>query len=177
MSLARVGVAHLLDQPEVDDFQHVVLAAGHAQHQVAGFHVAMHPAAGVGFLERAAGLAKGMHHACHRHRPMAAHDLLDRGAGQVLHRVIPAPLARGPVVVDLDRVRVRKLAAELRFALEAGHRLVRGEVRLEDLDGSRAFQVHVPREVDVAHSPLANLALEAIDAHAPRLAQLYAHRP
>ncbi len=169
--VAGLRAFEVLDEAEVEQLDHVVLATA-TQHHVLRLHVAVDHPVLVRFAQRRADLPQDVDHAPRRHGPGVRHQLGERHAVEVLHHVIRLALARAPEIVDPDGVRVQQLARDLHFLLEPVHEFVGRHVLLQDLDRGRAFEQRVPRKVDRRHAAFADLALQRVGTEALQAAEL-----
>ena len=89
-------------------------------------------------------------------------DVLQRAAGQVLHRDVVG-LAHLAAVKDVDDVLVLQACGGLGLALKARHEgLIGGEALVHHLQGHRATKVLVIAEVDVGHPARADAATHRV---------------
>ena len=153
--IPRLGALQVLDQPEVEQLDDIVLAPP-AQHHVLGLHIAMNHAEPMRLAQRRGHLTQDVDRPAGRHAARVLDQFGQRDAVEILHHVVRLALARAAEVVDLERVGMSQLAGELYFALEAVDELVGGDVLLQDLDCSRSLEQRVPRQVDRRHAAFAD---------------------
>ena len=65
-------------------------------------------------------------------------------------------------VVDVEDVRVAHLGDRLRFVAEPRRRVRVRRDPLQDLDGARAFELHVVGAINQTHGPLADEVLDFV---------------
>ncbi|RYE92822.1 MAG: sigma-54-dependent Fis family transcriptional regulator, partial [Myxococcales bacterium] len=162
--------AGLLDarDAEVDDLEHVDLAAEPADEEVLGLDVAVDEARVVGLDERAAGLAQQVDGARGPHRSVAREQGVEAEAAQELHDEVAAVLDDAEVV-ERDRVGRGQVGQHHRLAPEplaeladrVGPRRARG---VHQLDRGRPGEQLVARLPDLAHAAGAELAHERVAA-------------
>jgi hypothetical protein len=150
-------------QPEVHHLRDVPRAAplGH-QNYVAGLDVPVDQPHAVRLGERAGDLAEDVTHPAGLLCALAADQVLEVDAVEVLHRVVEDAVHGAPVVEDRDGVGMAEPAGELDLALEAPQVLRRGPAGTEQLDGGRPPQHHVARPIDLAHSASADLLQQCV---------------
>src|SRR5262245_60211271 len=131
------------------------------EHDVLCLDVAVDDAALVDVLERVRDLTKHVDRATYRHRQEPGTD--QRVAVDELHDHEHAELGILAVVDDRDDIRVRNLARELRFVVEAQPRaLVVGEYRRDDLEREGLAELEVADAVDAALAAFAELTFHLV---------------
>ena len=158
--LVTAAVAAQLGEAEVEDL-HVAVAR---QHHVLGLEVAVDDAGGVRAGEPVGQLAGDVEHLPGRQRELGANQVAQRRAVHELHDGEGQP-GRLADLVDGDDVGVvegRGRAGLLGESTEAVRD--RGEGLGQELDGDVAAEVEVPRTVDLAHAPRAQLVEELVPA-------------
>jgi hypothetical protein len=148
-------------KPKVQHLDHALACARLGrQHQVAGFHVAVHQALLVGVMEGDGGLADDLAGLGHREFAMAAAEGAAVGAVDELHHDEPMPLALARVVRAHDTGMIEP-AHRNHFLLEQRHRLRGlGEQGVEKLQRDRAFHATVLGPVHRAKAPARHAALD-----------------
>ena len=135
-------------------------AAVFAEQDILRLDIAMNNAAMVRVVQ---GFGDG---AGHRHRlfqrQTLADALLQRAAGQILHRQIINALVRGDVV-DRDDMRIAELGDDPAFPQETlGEFFISGQNRLDDFQRDMTMQRLLQGEIDNRHAALAEFALNLI---------------
>ena len=127
-------------------------AAVRIEHDVVGLHVAMDHAVPMRVRERSRRLAQHARRERDRYRRVDAKHLLERSAGDVLHReVVQSALALDPI--DRNDAGMVETRRGFGLAPEARHDvLVARELGLQDLDRYGAIEPDVVGEKDDPHS-------------------------
>src|SRR5919198_4181954 len=111
-----------------------------------------------------------------RHRRLAGHDLLQRTAGQALHRDVVRPLVL-TAIEDADHVGMLEARGRARLAPEALDEFaVLGEAPVQDLERDLAAEMRVLGQVDVGHPAGADAAHDPIAAVDHRACRHLGHR-
>ena len=100
--------------------------------------------------------------AAFRLRAESGHQLVEVQATQEFHDVIEDAFGRVAVIVNLDRVGMRELAAQDHFALESLDGQGVGAIGQQQFDGGIATEQRVTGAIDDAHAALADFFLEGI---------------
>ena len=160
---ARVrGVPGVPTQGPPDAEVHHLGGAIEGQHDVAGVHVPVDHALGVGVVQGVEDLLQDGGRVAGRDGPPQLDDLLQRPAQNELHDDEQLPVGLTGVV-DLRHVGVGQLRRHGRLAKEApAHRLVDGHGRGEHLDGALPLLPTVEGPVDRGRRPHAELAEELV---------------
>ena len=154
------AVAAQLGEAEVEDL-HVAVAR---QHHVLGLEVAVDDAGGVRAGEALGQLAGDVEHLPGRERVLGADEVAQRRPVHELHDGEGQP-RRLADLVDRDDVGVVEGGGRARLLGESAEAVRdRGEGLGQELDGDVAAEVEVPRAVDLAHAPRAQLVEELVPA-------------
>ena len=122
--------------------------------------------------KRARCLKEDVHHATRRLNPVGSDERFEGEAVEVLHRVVEDAVGRAAVVVDRDRIGVRKAARELHFALEPLERRRADFAGQKQFDRGRAPQHGVFGAINFTHAPFADFGAERVAAEVLSVADL-----
>src|SRR4030095_13244195 len=160
----------MLDQPEVQYLDEVVVGTEAAQEDIRRLDVTGDEIAAVRLVQRMADLSQHEDYALRRHRPESLDEALEADAVEQLHDVIEVSILGHAVVVDIDRVDRAERRGVARFTFEPPEggraRPVRRAQQLAayQLDGGQARQQAMSRPPDFPHAALTDLVDQLVAA-------------
>ena len=113
-----------LSDAEVEDFNVIAVAALAGDHDVVGLEVAVDDAERVGGSQRLSNLISNVDNTINRQHAMVGDDARKRSSVDVFHRQKEQAVFGDAEIINRHGVRVIDATGHLRFALEAGERLV-----------------------------------------------------
>src|SRR5262249_52486554 len=162
-----------LHQTEVEQLDHVMLAAAFTHSDVAGLDVSVDQSDVVRLLQRGAHLTKKIDCALRWKRSVSPYELLEREAFEIFHDVVEDLVLGMAIVKDLNRVRVSERRGQPHLSLEPLQLLrVRCTFRSNELHRTWPAEQEVLRQVNLAHAARAQSLLQHILAELAGIGRL-----